>query len=113
MYVDIYIYTYIHEDRNAIKRLQERKDIVIKPADKEGAIVVWRWELYFQETLRQIFNTDIYLPTENDPAPHQQDIITDSVSELISQKSLPSSASNLIQNNPKCDIFYMSLKYIK
>ena len=37
------------EDRNAIKRLQERKDIVIKPADKGGAIVVWHRDLYLQE----------------------------------------------------------------
>ena len=48
------------EDRNAIKGLQEIKDIVIKPADKGGAIVVWRRDLYFQEALRQISNTDFY-----------------------------------------------------
>ena len=36
------------EDRNAIKRLQERKYIVIKPTDKGGAIVVWRRDLYLQ-----------------------------------------------------------------
>ena len=30
-----------NEDRNIIKILQKRKDIVIKPVDKDGAIVVW------------------------------------------------------------------------
>ena len=43
-----------NEDGNAIKSLQEGKGIVIKPADKGGAIVVWRRDLYFQEALRQI-----------------------------------------------------------
>ena len=99
------------EDRNAIKRLQERKDIVIKPADKGGAIVVWRRDLYFQEALRQISNTVFYYPIENDSTPHQQDIITATAAELISQKSLPNSATNLIQDNPKCSTF--CLKYIK
>ena len=74
------------EDRNAIKRLQLRKDIVIKPADKGGAIVVWRRDLYFQEALRQISNTHFYNPIENDPTPHQQGIITATVAELISPK---------------------------
>ena len=75
------------EGRNAIKCLQERKDVVIKPADKGGATVVWRLDLYFQESLCQISNTDLYYPMEIDPTPHQQDIITASVLELISQKS--------------------------
>ena len=51
-----------NEDINAIKRLQERKDIVITPADKGEAIVVCRRDLYFQEALRQISNTDFYYP---------------------------------------------------
>ena len=95
------------EDRNAIKRLQERNDIVIKPADKGGAIVVWRRDLYFQEALRQISNTDFYYPIENDPTPHHQDIITATVAELISQKSLPNGATILIQDNPKSSMFYL------
>ena len=93
------------EDRNAIKGLQERKDIVIKPADKGGAIVVWRRDLYFQEALRQISNTDFYYPIENGPSPHQQDIITATVAELISLKSQTNSATNLIQDNPRCSTF--------
>ena len=65
-----------NEDINAIKRLLERKDIMIKPADKGGAIVVCRRDLYFQEALRQISNTDFHYPIENNPTPIQQDIIT-------------------------------------
>ena len=120
MYVYIYInyITSMHsntssEGRNAIKCLQERKYIVIKPADKGGAIVVWRRDLYFQEALRQISNTDFYYSIEIDPTPHQQDIITASVLELISQKSLPNSATNLIEDHPKCAIFYLLPKIHK
>ena len=95
------------EVRNATKRLQERKDIVIKPADKGGAIVVWRRDQLFQEALRQVSNTDFHYAIENDPTPQHQDIVTASYAELISQRSLPSSATNLIQDNPKCAIFYL------
>ena len=80
---------------------------MIKPADKGGAIVVWRRDLYFQEALRQISNTDFYYPIENDRTPHQQDIITATVAELISQKSQPNSATNLIQDNPRYSMFYL------
>ena len=73
------------EDRNAIKRLQEIKDIVFKPAENEGAIVVWHRDQYFQEALSQISKTDFYYPIDNDQTPHQQDIITVTATELISQ----------------------------
>ena len=58
---------------------------MIKPADKGGTIVVWCQDLYFQEALRQISNTDFYYPMENDPTPHQQGIITASVADLLSR----------------------------
>ena len=73
---------------------------MIRPADEGGNIVAWRRDLYLQKALRQISNTDFFYPIENDQTPHQQDIITATVAELISQKILPSSATNLIQDNP-------------
>ena len=94
-------------------RSQERKYIVIKPADKRGAIVVWRRDLYFQEDLRQISITNFPYPIESDPSPHRQYILNASVSELISQKSQPNSATNLILDNPKCAIFYVLPKIHK
>ena len=107
----MYIYTY--NAKNAINILQGRKYIVIKPADKGGAIVVWHQDLYFQEALHQISNTDFHHPIENDPTPHQQDIITATVAELIGLKSPPSSATNLIQDNQKCAMFYLLPKIHK
>ena len=86
--------------------LQDRKYIVvIKPADKDGAIVFWRQDLYVQDAIRQISNTDFNCPIHNDPTTHQQDIITATVTELISQKQLPYSDTNLIQGNPICNTF--------
>ena len=34
------------EEWSALKSLKKRKDIVIKAADKGGAVVVWRADLY-------------------------------------------------------------------
>ena len=38
----------------AFKSLRSRNDVVIKPADKGGAVVVWRADLCRQEALRQL-----------------------------------------------------------
>ena len=36
------------------KSLRSRNDIVIKPADKGGAVVVWRADLYRESFLRNL-----------------------------------------------------------
>ena len=37
------------EERAALKNLSKRKDIIVKAADKGGALVVWRADLYQKE----------------------------------------------------------------
>ena len=37
------------EEFRALSNLQQRDDIVIKPADKGGAVVVWDRNLYIEE----------------------------------------------------------------
>ena len=44
----------------AFKSLRSRNDVVIKPADKGGAVVVWRADLYRQEALRQLNDASFY-----------------------------------------------------
>ena len=48
------------EERVALKNLSKRKDIIVKAADKGGALVVWRADLYQKEALRQLSDTSFY-----------------------------------------------------
>ena len=51
-------------ERKAIKSLKKNQDIVIKPADKGGAIVIMNKEDYIEEGLRQLANTSHYVELE-------------------------------------------------
>jgi len=51
---------------SALKSLRKRKDIVIKAADKGGALVVWRTDLYQKEALRQLSDTSFYQKVDKD-----------------------------------------------
>ena len=55
-------------ESEALKWLSDRDDIIIKSADKGGAVVVWGKEQYISEALRQLENNQYYCspskPTE-------------------------------------------------
>ncbi|CAJ0967911.1 unnamed protein product [Ranitomeya imitator] len=51
----------------ALKTLMSDKDIVIKGADKGGAIVRMNYSFYRFEILSQLANRDVYLPLANNP----------------------------------------------
>ena len=53
------------EERKAMKTLKTNKDIVIKPADKGGAIVIMNKQDYIDEGMRQLANKDHYIELEN------------------------------------------------
>jgi len=44
-------------------KIRQRTDIIIKPADKGGAVVVWSRELYNQEAHRQLSDNQAFLLT--------------------------------------------------
>jgi hypothetical protein len=46
----------------ALRSLRSRDDVVIKPADKGGAVVVWRKDLYLAEANRQLADASFYHP---------------------------------------------------
>ena len=50
------------EELNALKSLRNRTDIVIKPADKGGAVVVWDRDMYLEEAYKQL-SDDRFLPS--------------------------------------------------
>ena len=49
------------EEWLALKNLSKRHDFVIKSANKGGAVVVWRSDLYKEEALRQLSDSHLLL----------------------------------------------------
>ena len=66
------------EEGAALKRLRNRKYIVIKPADKGGAVAVWRTDLYKQEAARKLADTKFYTKVNKDLTLTNQKIIKSS-----------------------------------
>ena len=100
-------------EKSAIQSLRNNTDYVIKPADKGGAVVVWKRDLYIAEGLRQLSDTAFYEEIDVDPTDEHQHTIVDTVNTFIRDGKLPPDAEELIQSNPRCPVFYMLPKIHK
>ena len=76
----------------ALKSFRSHKDVTIKPADKGGAVVVWRTDLYKQEAAHQLADSKFYVRTEKDLTLDNQKVVKTTINELISNQKLPSTA---------------------
>ena len=101
------------EECMAISSLRKRQDIIIKPADKGGAVVVWRKDQYIFEAERQLSDTTAYTEVYQDPIEENQIEISHTVKTLIKNFLLPSTACKLIHPCPKTSNFYMLPKIHK
>ena len=101
------------EEWTAHQNLKTRDDIVIKPADKGGAVVVRRTDLYKQEAFRQLDDTKFYAKVNKDLTQANQKIVKDTVNKLILEQKLPSTARNLFVTMPKTSTFYLKPKIRK
>ena len=94
------------EERAALQNLSKRKDIIVKAADKGGALVVWRADLYQKEALRQLSDTPFYAKVDKDLTSANQQIVKSTVNDLIVKQELPATASNLIITTPRTSCIY-------
>ena len=101
------------EEWTAHQNLKTRDDIVIKPAGKGGAVVVWRTDLYKQEAFRQLADTKFYAKVNKDLTQANQKIVKDTINKLILEQKLPSTARNLFVTTPKTSTFYLKPKIHK
>ena len=101
------------DEWTALRRLRNRSDIVIKPADKGGAVVVWRTDLYKQEALRQLSDTNFYCEVDKDLTLDNQKLVKETVNSFISEGSLPSTATNLFVTTPRTSHIYFLPKIHK
>ena len=94
------------EKRAALKSLSKRKDIIVKAADKGGALVVWRADLYQKEALRQLSHTSFYAKVDKDLTSTNQPIFKSTINDLIVKQELPATAINLIITTPRTSCIY-------
>ena len=96
------------EERAALENLSKRKDLIVKAADKGGALVVWRADLYQKEALRQLSDTSFYAKVDKDLTSTNHQIVKNTINDLIVKQELPATASNLIITTPRtsCIFFY-------
>ena len=100
-------------DLFALKYLLKRDDIVIKPADKGGTVVIWSRPLYIQEALRQLSDGRFYERLDHDPLKEYQSKVKATVDDMISRNELPPLAKNLIVTTPQTSRFYLLPKVHK
>ena len=79
----------------------------IKAADKGGAVVVWRSDLYQKEALRQLSDTSFYAKIPKDLTSKNQSLVKDTIQNLIVNQELPDTATNLIINTPRTSCIYL------
>ena len=101
------------EEWAALKNLSKRNDIVVKSADKGGAVVVWRSDLYQKEALRQLSDTSFYAKIPKDLTSKNQKLVKDTIQNLIVNQELPDTATNLIINTPRTSCIYFLPKIHK
>ena len=98
---------------SALRSLHARRDTVIKPADKGGALVVWRADLYRDEALRQLGDTTFYTRVDKDLTSTHQTTISNTIHTFIANGDLPDSAKNLISTTPRTPVMYFLPKIHK
>ena len=101
------------DEISALNSLRKRQDIVIKPADKGGAIVVWDRNLYIQEALRQLQDNTFYQSIPASTLTTDSKLISKTIKTAIDEEKLPHTARLLNKSRPKQPSFYLLPKIHK
>ena len=101
------------EESIALRNLQMRDDIVVKQADKGGAVAVWDRNLYIEEAYRQLDNPMKYQKLKKPTLSANQKEISKTMKDFILADQLPPTARLLIRHQPKQPTFYLLPKIHK
>jgi len=103
------------EEEQALHSLKSRHDVVIKPADKGGALVLWDKQLYLDECFRQLNNGRFYKQVPNDDTLSNNNKIQRIINKYIANKDLPPEAHKLTIHNSElgAPTFYLLPKIHK
>lgn len=102
------------KEKEAIKSLANNTDIVIKQADKGGAIVLMNRVDYISEAYRQLRNDTFYRRLEMDPTNDFKCVIKKELEQLVADKKLTvKDLSFLLPLSPSAGRFYLLPKIHK
>ena len=102
-----------YNELQALRKLKNRTDVVIRQADKGGAFVVWRTDLYIAEANRQLADHRFYEKIPSDATQSSQEEVKSFIETAIGKNQLPPSATNLIVEHPRTSKFYLLPKIHK
>lgn len=98
----------------AIKNLQSDESIVIKQADKGGAVVIWPIEMYLKEGRSQVTNQEWYRAIKDDPVKEIQSLLASLLKEGLEQGYVgPKEYEFLTKQFPRTPILYLVPKIHK
>ena len=101
-------------EMDALKRLSERTDIVIKRADKGGATVVCSANWYEEEAARQLNNSNYYKKVSQDYTKKHEDMIKEKLKEFSKSKLITEKlAKQLEPSESRTPEFYLLPKIHK
>ena len=101
-------------ESTAIKNLRQNPNIIIKPADKGGAIVIQNRHDYLKEAYRQLSDTSTYTKLGKDPTKKTNAQITQLLKQWEKRNLLDSNTVNgLINRHPSTATLYLLPKIHK
>ena len=101
-------------ERSALYDLQNRQDIIIKPADKGSAVVVMDRDHYISEAERQLGDSTYYKLLDHDPTPEFAKEVSEAINEMLDEGHISEKNRNyLLIDQPKAGRFYLLPKIHK
>lgn len=101
-------------DLEAVQQLGDNNSIVIRQADKGGAVVVWNKCDYINEAMSQLNDTDVYRRLDHDPKfafiQKIKDVVESAVSDNLIDTDL---AKFLMVEHPRTPLLYLLPKIHK
>lgn len=102
------------DERKALISLKNRTDIVIKPADKGGAVVIQDLESYVAEGYRQLNDDKFYTKLDSDLTAQHEMQVNNLIDQLHSQGEINEELSELLkQSQSRTPILYFLPKIHK
>ncbi|CAN7978809.1 unnamed protein product, partial [Ixodes persulcatus] len=101
-------------EQQVLTNLKSREDVIIRPADKGGGVVVMNRADYMREALTQLENPNFYLRLPDDPTKRFSIIINRTLEDLRNSNKINGDQYNYLQSkNAHPGVFYMLIKVHK